>query len=442
MKNIFKICVSTALILLISITGISTALADELKEFTPDNNDSNIARFGLTNKSSFKSAELLGVQANKENLKSVRFVSAALSEQLKNADDYGYIFNIVSEKIDINEVKNNPEKYTDGNSTVISCKNTENSVAFGKYGNAEFETASQGYTRYKYITAAVKNIPDDKILIARFYTKKDGTEQYADYKGSGAYCVINNETFIANIKSSIEIIAHRGARDSAPENTIAAFEEAGKQGYDSVEADFWVANNGDLLILHNKTINGTNIQTITAETRTNYPIAGNFATKELEEQYGQQYIPTLEEVVMTVSKYKMNLYLHTKDDNTSESDFKKIVTILNKYNMKDRTSIFSKNMTTCRRIQAQGVRTGYIISEPSTLISQAAVNSCIKNQVDFFMINNINGFPSDKNISELHSNGIKIGIYNDLSVNTNGTLQFTLGLISRGIDFTVVNNKI
>lgn len=445
MKRTYKITIALALTFLILISGLATAFASDISDtvFFPDRNDANFTAFGLKDKTSFKSIEFLGVQANKNNINSARFVSVALSETLKNSEDYGYIFNVVDNIDNIDEIKNNAEAYTGSKSTVISCKGTQNSIAFGKYGNDIFETTYSGYTRYKYITALVKNIPDDKIIIARFYIQNSGNIYYADYKSGGSCCVINIDDLKANIKSNIEIIAHRGAEDSACENTLAAFDIAGKQGcYDGVETDYWITKSNDILIYHDPKINGTSIKNLSVSNRKNYPLPFKYKTKELEAEYGQQYIPTIEEAIATISKYDLKLYLHTKDDTTSQENLEKITALLDKYNMREKTVIYSKDMNCCKRIMKCGVKAGYIISEPSYLTMETAVNLCIQNKVYSFIINYIYGFPTDRNIKMLHDNNIKVGIYSDAKYNVNGSLEATLELIDRGIDTTIVNNRI
>ncbi len=442
MKQIYKITVSVTLAVLICLSGLITTFALDIRTFSPDKNDANFKAFGLKDRTSFKSIELLGVQANKNNINSVRFISAALSENLRSADDYGYVFAAVNGN-NIDDIKANAENYIDQNSTVISCKNTENSVAFGKYGNAIFDAEASGYTRYKYITASVKNIPGNKTLIAGFYIQNGGKTIYADYKSSGSYCVINIDNLKADIKSNIEIIAHRGAEDSACENTLAAFDIAGKQGfYDGVETDYWITKSNDILIYHDPKINGTSIKNISLATRKNYPLPNKYKTKELEEEYGQQFIPTIEEAIAAISKYDLKLYLHTKDDTTSQENLEKITALLDKYNMRKKTVIYSKDMNCCKRIMKCGVKAGYIISEPSYLTMETAVNLCVQNKVYSFIINYIDGFPSDRNIKILHDNNIKVGVYSDAKYNVNGSLEATLSLIDRGIDITIVNNRI
>jgi hypothetical protein len=103
MKQIYKITVSVTLAVLICLSGLITTFALDIRTFSPDKNDANFTAFGLKDKTSFKSIEFLGVQANKNNINSARFVSVALSETLKNSEDYGYIFNVVDNIDNINE---------------------------------------------------------------------------------------------------------------------------------------------------------------------------------------------------------------------------------------------------------------------------------------------------------------------------------------------------
>lgn len=48
------------------------------------------------------------------------------------------------------------------------------------------------------------------------------------------------------------IVAHRGASYDAPENTIAAFQEAWKQNADGVEGDFYVTKDQQIVCIHDK----------------------------------------------------------------------------------------------------------------------------------------------------------------------------------------------
>ncbi|WP_417730046.1 glycerophosphodiester phosphodiesterase [Rosistilla oblonga] len=48
------------------------------------------------------------------------------------------------------------------------------------------------------------------------------------------------------------IVAHRGASYDAPENTVAAFEEAWRQQADGVEGDFYLTTDGQIVCIHDR----------------------------------------------------------------------------------------------------------------------------------------------------------------------------------------------
>lgn len=55
----------------------------------------------------------------------------------------------------------------------------------------------------------------------------------------------------------IRLQAHRGVSSEYPENTLAAFETSVREGYDIVECDPKYTKDGELVILHDKTVNRT-----------------------------------------------------------------------------------------------------------------------------------------------------------------------------------------
>jgi glycerophosphoryl diester phosphodiesterase len=55
---------------------------------------------------------------------------------------------------------------------------------------------------------------------------------------------------IAAPASAQVIVAHRGASYDAPENTIAAFEEAWKQSADGIEGDFYITRDQQIVCIH------------------------------------------------------------------------------------------------------------------------------------------------------------------------------------------------
>ena len=100
------------------------------------------------------------------------------------------------------------------------------------------------------------------------------------------------------------VIAHRGAADDAPENTLAAFKLAWQQGADGIEGDFRLTRDGEIVCIHD------------ADTRRTAGQAGQVAEATLAELRqldvgswkGEPWrgarIPTLGEVLATVPEGK------------------------------------------------------------------------------------------------------------------------------------------
>jgi glycerophosphoryl diester phosphodiesterase len=98
------------------------------------------------------------------------------------------------------------------------------------------------------------------------------------------------------------IFAHRGAKAHAPENTLAAFLLAVKQGAPAIELDAKLTADGEIVVFHDKTLNRTTDGTGTIQ---NSPLA---ALKELDAgthfsaEFKGEKIPTLAEVFEAVGQ--------------------------------------------------------------------------------------------------------------------------------------------
>ncbi|MCI6039039.1 MAG: glycerophosphodiester phosphodiesterase, partial [Clostridiales bacterium] len=55
----------------------------------------------------------------------------------------------------------------------------------------------------------------------------------------------------------MKVYAHRGASAQYPENTMLAFEKAVEMGVDGIETDVHLSRDGQLVLCHDETIDGT-----------------------------------------------------------------------------------------------------------------------------------------------------------------------------------------
>jgi len=147
------------------------------------------------------------------------------------------------------------------------------------------------------------------------------------------------------------VVAHRGDKAYAPENTLSAFEQAAEKGADAVEFDVKLTADNKVIVLHDQTVdrttNGTgNIAKLTfsalrdLEAGTQFP--GKFPTER---------IPELDEVFETVGKrVYMNVEL-TNYSTPNDALVPTVVDVVKKHGMQSRvffSSFFAQNLRKVR----------------------------------------------------------------------------------------------
>jgi glycerophosphoryl diester phosphodiesterase len=99
------------------------------------------------------------------------------------------------------------------------------------------------------------------------------------------------------------ILCHRGAKNYAPENTLAAFKTSLELGADGFELDTQLTSDGHVVVIHDKTVDRT---TNGHGKLSNLPLA---ELRELDagssfsEKFRGEKIPTLDEVFETIGKH-------------------------------------------------------------------------------------------------------------------------------------------
>jgi glycerophosphoryl diester phosphodiesterase len=111
-------------------------------------------------------------------------------------------------------------------------------------------------------------------------------------------------------------MAHRGASDHAPENSIAAFRLALQQGADLIETDLWQTEDGELVCHHDATA-----ERMTGDARRidGMPIAElrRLRLREHPAGFADERIPTLEELLDLVPE-DVGVVLELKDPRFGE----------------------------------------------------------------------------------------------------------------------------
>ncbi len=129
-------------------------------------------------------------------------------------------------------------------------------------------------------------------------------------------------TWFGKGNSHVEIIAHRGASEDAPENTLSAIRLGWEQGADGVEVDVYLTRDGRLALLHDKTTKRTAglDKPIAEQTLAELKTLDAGAWKDA--RWAAERIPTIEEALNTVPEGK-RLVVEIKDSPATVQELKR-----------------------------------------------------------------------------------------------------------------------
>ena len=112
-------------------------------------------------------------------------------------------------------------------------------------------------------------------------------------------------TTFADQATAQVIVAHRGASFDAPENTIAAFEEAWKQNADGVEGDFYVTKDQQIVCIHDANTERTTGMKLEVAKSTLEDLRALEYGGWKDPKFKGEPIPTFAEVMAVIPKGKL-----------------------------------------------------------------------------------------------------------------------------------------
>lgn len=147
------------------------------------------------------------------------------------------------------------------------------------------------------------------------------------------------------------IYAHRGASGYAPENTLEAFRLAMEMGADGVELDVHVTRDGELVVIHDESVNRTTNSTGFIKDMTLAELQSLDACNGMEKYRGAR-IPTLRQVYELLRDTDMIINVEVKTDNYAYPQIEeKCLALTKEMGMEDRVIYSSFNHYTLRRLR-------------------------------------------------------------------------------------------
>ena len=161
-------------------------------------------------------------------------------------------------------------------------------------------------------------------------------------------------------------IAHRGASGTAPENTVSAFKKALEIGVDAVELDLHGTADGEVVVIHDSTLNRTTNLRGSVNQATLETIKRADAGEWFDAEFAGEPVPTLEEALECITQETIAV-LEIKDPLIAEA----VVAKIHKTDTLDLAVVISFHTTVLQTIRALEPRipTGWLIGNHNKHLS-------------------------------------------------------------------------
>ena len=177
--------------------------------------------------------------------------------------------------------------------------------------------------------------------------------------------VVNSNLLEKTLTRTPVMIGHRGNPGVAPENTLSGFIKAYENGADVFEIDVEITKDGEIIIMHDNTINRTT-------TYSGSKTIGQMTLAEIKAEFilgknGQattEKVPTLKELLEEFKDKDCKIFVEFKGSNAN--NIAKTCTLLKEYDMVHKVDVISFNTSFLSQTTAKnnipGMSTGYLHS--------------------------------------------------------------------------------
>ncbi|MBM3463888.1 MAG: glycerophosphodiester phosphodiesterase [Armatimonadetes bacterium] len=165
---------------------------------------------------------------------------------------------------------------------------------------------------------------------------------------------------LAAPQNKVACVAHRGASAYAPENTLSAFRKALEQGADYLECDVHLSSDGEMMVIHDTTLNRTTNGKGRVVDHTAAQIRALDAGSWFGPQFKGERVPTLAEL-FDLDNGKVGFVVEIKNGPMYYPGIeKKMVDLIRKRNLQDRVIVISFDHAALRKVHEidPGITTG------------------------------------------------------------------------------------
>ena len=248
-----------------------------------------------------------------------------------------------------------------------------------------------------------RKLVENPVNIKRFFSVIAIIGTVIAVAGTASYIfIIYNQNPFETIEllSVPDITAHRGSSISAPENTMAAFNQAKEDFADWIELDVHISLDGEVVVLHDAGLKRTTGYDARVYELPYYFISSLDAGSRFSAEFAGEKVPTLREV-LDFAKDNIRLNIEIKSNSREHGLTEKVIELIEEYDMVEECVITSSDLKILNSVKKlnHNIKTGYILSA-------AYGNYYQINYVDIISINS--NYLNKSMVDTLHNNGKEI----------------------------------
>ena len=290
-------------------------------------------------------------------------------------------------------------------------------------------------TRHYYMFVDIEDIDYPLIYLKERYVKFHKITYGVVIIATAVSLVVNIvESFNHNpferiaIFHETQITSHRGASLQAPENTLAAFQQAMDDFADYIELDVQMTSDGVLVIMHDdNTLRTTGVDNKISN-MTLAEVKRLDAGSWFSEEFAGEKVPTLEEVLeLTNGRIKINIEIKAGADGITIA--RKVAELVEEYHAENQCVVTSFDHSTLIKVKQcnENIRVGYILSVAYGSFYQME-------DVDFFSMNA--SFLTKRTVDAIHNSGKEVYAW---TVNNEDAIR---NLTNKGVDNIITDNPV
>lgn len=177
-----------------------------------------------------------------------------------------------------------------------------------------------------------------------------------------------------------EIIAHRGASFDAPENTLAAMEEAIRQGADWVEIDVQETREGNIVVIHDRDLKKVGGSALLVWDAPLEDLQSVDIGSRVDEKYSNERVPTLQQV-LALCRNRVGVLIELKYYGNETQLERRVVEIVESERMQDNIMAMSLKYDGVQALKA--LRPDWEVG----LLSSVALGNVTRLNAGFFAVN-------------------------------------------------------